>query len=131
MLTGRALLNRTRSAGRNRGTNAGYDEMFRQGDVLIVPVSKLPERRLHAIARENGLVILARGEVTGHAHAIRDRQVALFRDPELAAMFLRVSGVSAVALEHQEHDTILVPPGDYQIIRQREYSPEDVRFVED
>jgi hypothetical protein len=104
--------------------------MFRQGDVLIVPVKKLPEK-LEKVKRENGRVILAHGEVTGHAHAIKDQRAALFRDPKLAAIFMHVSGDAPVALEHDEHDTIEVPPGNYQVIRQREYSPEEIRRVED
>ena len=104
--------------------------MFRQGDVLIVPVAKLPDG-LQSIKREKGRVILAHGEVTGHAHAIKDKRAALFRDPKLAAIFMHVSGDAPVALEHDEHDTIAVPPGAYQVIRQREYSPEAIRNVAD
>ena len=104
--------------------------MLRQGDVLIVPVKKLPEK-LEKIKRENGRVVLAHGEVTGHAHAIKDQRAALFRDPKLAAIFMHVSGDGPVALEHDEHDTIEVPPGNYQIVRQREYSPQEIRRVED
>ena len=104
--------------------------MFRQGDVLIVPVAK-PKATLEKIGRENGRVILAHGEVTGHAHAIKDKRATLFRDPKLNAVFLNVTGDAPVALEHEEHDTISLPPGDYQVIRQREYTPEEIRNVAD
>ena len=96
--------------------------MFRQGDVLIVPIANLPPN-LHEIPRENGRAVLAHGEVTGHAHAIKDQRAALFRDRRLAAIFMHVSGDGAVALEHDEHDTVEVPPGNYRIVRQREYRP--------
>ena len=104
--------------------------MFRQGDVLIVPIGKLPVG-VQPVERENGRVVLAHGEVTGHAHAIKDRQAALFRDPKLAAIFMHVSSEGPVALKHEEHATIHIPPGAYQIVRQREYSPEEIRRVED
>lgn len=104
--------------------------MYRQGDVLIVPITALPTE-LVPVERENGRVVLAHGEVTGHAHAIKDRDVALFRDPKLAAIFMHVSADGPVVLEHDEHDTIAIPPGNYQIIRQREYSPEEIRNVAD
>jgi hypothetical protein len=104
--------------------------MFRQGDVLIVPIGKLPAG-LKPVEREHGRLVLAYGEVTGHAHAIRDKRAALFRDPKLAAIFMHVSGDGPVALDHQEHDTIHIPPGDYQIIRQREYTPDAIRNVAD
>lgn len=104
--------------------------MFRQGDVLIVPIKSMP-RGVEPVDRENGRVVLAHGEVTGHAHAIKDDHAALFRDPKLAAIFMQVSGVASVALEHDEHDAISIPPGAYQVIRQREYSPEELRNVAD
>jgi hypothetical protein len=106
------------------------NNMFRQGDVLIVPIKKLP-KDLEPVAREDGCIVLAHGEVTGHAHAIRDQKAALFRDPKLAAIFMNVSADGPVALEHEEHGTIKIPPGNYQIVRQREYSPETIRNVAD
>jgi|SRR5215831_7924083 len=67
--------------------------MFRQGDVLIIPIAKLPAK-LQKVPRENGRAVLA-----GHAHAITDQRAALFRDPKLAPIFMHVSGDSPVALE--------------------------------
>ena len=104
--------------------------MFRQGDVLIIPVAQIPND-LQKVAREKGRLILAHGEATGHAHAIADKRAALFRDPKLMAIFMTVSGDAPVALEHDEHDTISVPPGSYRVVRQREYSPEAIRNVAD
>ena len=104
--------------------------MMRQGDVLIIPIKSKPEG-MEAVARENGRVILAHGEATGHAHAIKDKSATLFRDAKLNAMFLNIGGDEAVALEHDEHDTIILPPGDYQVIRQVEYSPQEIRNVAD
>jgi len=104
--------------------------MYRQGDVLLIPVDALPEK-LEQVAREDGQVILARGEATGHGHAIKDDRAALFRDPKLAAMFMHVSGDAPVLLEHGEHDTIAIPAGNYRVVRQREYAPEEIRRVAD
>jgi hypothetical protein len=108
--------------------------MYRQGDVLIIPVEAIPEK-LDPIDRENGRVVLAHGEVTGHAHAIKSEGAALFRDPKLMAVFMRVSGDAPVALEHEDHDTIMIPPGKYQVVRQREYAqsavPQAIRYVAD
>ena len=104
--------------------------MYRQGDVLIIPVKLIP-KSVEPVERESGRVVLAHGEVTGHAHAIKDKRATLFRDPKLAAIFLHVSGDVPVDLDHDEHSTIAVPPGNYEIIRQREYSPEAIRNVAD
>ncbi len=103
--------------------------MYRQGDVLIIPVIEVPGG-LDLVARENGRIVLAHGEATGRAHAIAAEGAALFRGPKLAAVFLTVTG-EAVAIEHDEHDTIHLPPGSYRIIRQREYNPEEIRNVAD
>ena|SRR3990172_3784734 len=101
----------------------------RQGDVLIVAVKSIP-KVVEAIERERGLVVLAHGEATGHKHAIKSEHAALFRDPKLMAIFMTVSD-QPVTLEHEEHDTITIPPGNYRVIRQREYSPEAIRNVAD
>jgi hypothetical protein len=104
--------------------------MYRQGDVLIVPIDEMPAD-LELVPREGSRVILAHGEATGHAHAIKDERAALFRDPKLASIFMLVSGEDPIALEHEEHDPIAIPPGEYRIVRQREYSPNAARFVSD
>ena len=105
--------------------------IFRQGDVMIVPVAAIPARKL-PVAPENGRLVLAHGEATGHHHsfAFSDR-VALFReDGAGGGLFLAVSG-DAAALEHQEHSTIAVPSGHYEVRRQVEYSPAAIRRVAD
>lgn len=101
----------------------------RQGDVLIVSVESIPAN-VEPIERENGRVVLAHGEATGHAHAIKDKQASLFRDPKLAAIFMQVTD-APISLVHDEHNTITIPPGSYQIIRQQEYHPQEIRNVAD
>lgn len=102
----------------------------RQGDVLIVRVDSIPPAAA-ARPREGGRVILAHGEVTGHAHAIADTPTAptaaLLDTSE--ATYLRVDALSR--LVHDEHDAIALEPGSYRVIRQREYSPEAIRQVAD
>lgn len=103
----------------------------RQGDVLIVATNTIPDG-LNPMPRENGRIVLAHGEVTGHAHAIDSALVTLFAPADLDEMadrFLRVEQECEVV--HDEHDTITLPPGDYVIRRQREYTPEAVRQVAD
>ncbi len=108
--------------------------VYRQGDVLIVPVEAIPEKA-RPIGREDGRAVVARGEATGHAHAIEAEEAALFRDPALMATFMRVRGDAAVALVHEDHAAIMIPPGTYQVVRQREYVPGAVeqssRYVAD
>lgn len=103
---------------------------FRQGDVFITRCDAIPAG-LEPVARDKGRVVLAYGEVTGHAHAVRDRHAQIFRDPKLAKVFMLVTGDAPVALEHEEHTRIELEPGAYEIVIQREYSPEAIRNVAD
>lgn len=104
--------------------------MARQGDVLIVAVKSIP-KNVEAVKREEGLAVLAHGEATGHKHAIKSEKAALFRDPKLMAIFMTVTD-EPVKLEHDEHDTITIPPGNYRVVRQREYvAPDIARNVAD
>lgn len=111
--------------------------MFRQGDVLIIPLAgHAPPAHAKPLAREGGRVVLAHGEVTGHAHAIGSPRAALFRDDgsnggSNGRTLLQVIGADAVQLSHEEHGTIALDPGLYEVRRQREYSPEEIRNVAD
>lgn len=109
----------------------------RQGDVLVQRIDCLPSN-LKPIPREGGRVVLAHGEVTFHAHAIHDNHATHFSSlsesasaPGLAAVtYLEVNEAMA-ALTHEEHATIQLPPGNYRVVRQREYSPQALRNVAD
>jgi len=94
-------------------------KQYRQGDVLIMAADGLPAG-LAAVPRDRGRVVLAEGEVSGHAHAIADREATLY-EGDGHERFLNVS--SPVTLSHEEHDTIDLPPGIYRVVRQREYAP--------
>ena len=116
--------------------------LYRQGDVLLVaiPKNEVPDEA-RPLRREQGKAILAHGEVTGHHHAILDRNVKLVGLPsegeklvtadQAAELYLLVHGTEPVELTHQEHATITVDPGTYRVIRQREYAPEQLRRVQD
>lgn len=102
--------------------------MVRQGDVMLKPVEQLPLGAQLA-KRAGGRVILAEGEVTGHHHAIRDAGVGLLEVE--GRRFLRVPDAGA-RLEHEEHSTIEVEPGLYEVVIQREYDDaEEWRRVAD
>jgi hypothetical protein len=99
----------------------------RQGDVLIRTIGKLP-KGLARVPLDGGRVILAYGEVTGHAHVV-EGDVQLFASDleEMEQRFLRVEEEAQVV--HDEHDTVTLPPGDYEIVRQREYTSADMAPV--
>lgn len=107
--------------------------MYRHGDLLIIMAAVPADARKQR--RRNGRLVLAEGEVTGHAHAILDPGADLYDlipagdVDEMRQRFLRVT--AEVALTHEEHATIMLPPGEYEVRRQREYTPERVRWVAD
>jgi hypothetical protein len=101
----------------------------RQGDILIRRVSKIP-KGLKPVPLDNGRVILAYGEATGHCHVAEGDVQLLATDLEdLEQRFLRVEAEARVT--HDEHSTITLPPGDYSLERQREYAPDAIRRVAD
>lgn len=105
---------------------------YRQGDVLVVESTKSP-KELTPVPLEGGRLILAHGEVTGHAHVVVGGTAELFTPSDAADLeerFLRIEGEDA-ELVHDEHGTIALPPGDYRVLRQREYTPEAIRTVAD
>lgn len=106
-------------------------KLIRQGDVLVRRVKALP-KNIQPVAAENGRIVLAHGEATGHHHSFAlSERVALFReDGSGGGLFLSIAGVPA-ALEHQEHTALVLEPGHYEVRRQREYSPEAIRQVAD
>lgn len=100
-------------------------EMYRQGDVLLLKRDRRPPGRLadyDLVERDNGRIVLAYGEATGHAHAIADDSAKLIEAKRGARRFLSVPG-SETVLRHEEHDAIHLPPGIYEVVQQREYSP--------
>lgn len=107
-------------------------KLIRQGDVILVPVNSIPDGA-KSVEREHGLVILAHGEMTGHHHAIREDAVGLVTTEEADGlrMWLSVTTEEPAELTHQEHATLLVAPGNYEVRRQREYAPEEIRRVAD
>jgi hypothetical protein len=103
---------------------------MRQGDVYITKVRSIPKAAQEK-KRDGGRVVLAYGEVTGHAHAIVEETATLFSllDDGKEELYLEADGT--VVLRHEEHSPITIDKGLYKVTRQREYSPEEIRNVAD
>lgn len=97
--------------------------MWRHGDVLIAPVEAIP-----ASAKSRKQPVLAYGEVTGHSHRIENpERVELWESGD--EIFLKVLETTRVV--HEEHKPITLPPGTYRAWKQREYTPQEIRYVRD
>lgn len=109
---------------------------YRQGDLLFVKTKSIPEGGKR---RASGHIL--EGEVTGHIHRVADTQLAeaeVYVFPAQASgegsgekLFLSVSAEGGVSIVHEDHKTVELPPGNYEVVRQREYSPEAIRNVAD
>jgi hypothetical protein len=100
---------------------------YRQGDVLIHPVDAIPPT---AKRRRQSCVVLAEGEVTGHAHRI-DKPAGKctpYFEPD-GTLYLRVRQPCAVT--HEEHGTATLAPGNYVVKRQVEVWLDEIRQVAD
>lgn len=113
----------------NEGSMKNKQKRFqiRQGDVLVQSVDQIPADSIQ-VERDNGRIVLAYGEVTGHAHAISSNAAEMLR-AENGDRYLHVTQMAQ--LVHEEHTAHDIPPGMYQVIQQREYSPEEIRNVAD
>ena len=105
---------------------------FRQGDVFLRKVKEVPADAVVTEKKDqfgNKRIVLAYGEVTGHAHAIHDLDAVDVFVKGDGTMYLSVK--TPADLKHEEHGTITLPPGNYERVIQREYSPEEIRNVTD
>ncbi|MFC5664894.1 hypothetical protein ACFP3U_18130 [Kitasatospora misakiensis] len=108
--------------------------MFRQGDVLLVPVGEavLPAR-VGSLAPQprdaRGRLVLALGEVTGHAHAVVGPGELRRESGPFGVAWLHLPEGGRVV--HEEHAAIPLAKGWYRVVRQREYMPGAVRVVAD
>lgn len=122
---------------------------LRQGDVQIQQVASLPAGCVEETG-EKHRIVLAHGEVTGHAHAIYDHiipmspaaadeiaenviaraqaKARLWKAPN-GERFLEVT--AEVTLRHEEHTAHTLPPGIYHLPVQVEYTPAELRRVAD
>ncbi len=104
--------------------------IIRQGDVLLVSVDNLPDGAQDATP--TGDVILAYGEVTGHAHRITQTQdtprVRVWSSG--AERFIQLVNGPAT-LTHEEHAAVTLDRPLYRQIHQVEERGAEVRRVAD
>ena len=97
----------------------------RQGDVLLTRVNALP-----GICAEmpptDGKIVIAHGEMTGHAHAMPSAAARLL--DYRGRMYVEVTGTDAQPLFHEEHETLLLEPGLYSVRIQRQHFDRNHRW---
>lgn len=119
----------------NKSDNTPF--IARQGDVLMFKVDPSEVSEGENITPDNrtGRQTLAYGEVTGHAHAFDvGTKVKQKKSKEskqsIEETVLEIIGRPA-SLKHEEHTKIDLDPGKFIVRKQREYSSQQVRRVQD
>ena len=87
--------------------------IYRHGDLLIREIETLPRGLKKS---EN---ILAYGEVTGHSHVLNGN-ANIFQNKEGKKFF---QAQEEVELTHQEHKTLKIEKGVFEVLTEREYEP--------
>lgn len=104
--------------------------MFRQGDILIIAVDTIPTEA-QPLKLESGRITLAYGEVTGHSHQVAVKDIPAVKWFGVADDMQYLQAAAPFRIEHQEHGALELPSGAYAVIRQVEYTPEELRRVAD
>lgn len=102
-----------------------------QGDVLFRRVDKIPDSAERVMSRGN--VVVAHSE-TQHDHVFKDPSIATLyttKDPFVCYLRMEGPGVLEHLREFDTHEAILFSAGCYEVRRQREWTPEGYRRVED
>lgn len=95
---------------------------LRQGDVLLDPV----DVAMPAGVKDQGEVVLAWGEVTGHAHRVIAAPGTQVYEWEVEGQrYVRVEGDSPGYLKHEDHDptpvAVVEPNVTYRIVPQQQW----------
>lgn len=102
-----------------------------QGDITITAVRSA--RAGVAVEPQNGALVVAHSE-TGHHHTVDSKAARLERGEDPWTCYLHVTAAHAELVHHRgvnPHETIRLPRGTYRIRRQREWTPEGWRAVQD
>lgn len=107
---------------------------YRHGDLSFHPIKEVPRDVIEII--HNGKYVLARGEHTGHQHVLtldKPEELKIFKDAT-GRMFFAISEKTRNAvITHEEHKTIVLEPGIYEMRHEREfdYCLNETRKVQD
>ena len=93
-------------------------DQLRQGDVLLVRAQDQDATEPESIASD-GSTVLAHGEVTGHRHRLeRASEAQALTGSRIRQLLV---GLDA-PLIHEEHKTVVIPAGRYDLPRQVEWT---------
>jgi hypothetical protein len=113
-----------------------FTKIAAQGDFLIFRIDSIPTN-VEPVTPENGVYVIAHSE-TGHNHVMEAERVTAYKpagvkEVDLYQMFFSVEAPTEInhLRSFDTHEALLVPPGNYEVRRQREYTPEGFRRAAD
>lgn len=116
-----------------------FENTAAQGDVSFRRVDTIP-KGVKEVEAKNGRLVITHSE-TGHDHVmVLDRPksddlpaVQMFSGDNPLMAWIKVNRPTALThlRPHDTHKPIMFKPGNYEVRRQREYTPEGFRRVED
>ena len=112
-------------------------DFYQQGDVLIKPVSQLPQWQQDEIMKrekkDTPELVVAQGETTGHSHVIRGKIVKFVPKGSGSSNTIAFELTEPATISHEEHKTFTLPAGTYYIEQVREFDHFENRstFVRD
>lgn len=102
-----------------------------QGDLNIFSCDSIPSNIKKLSPEKDGCYILAHSE-TGHHHVIDGNCAIVFNENDFVSYLEVKEEANIVHLRSFDtHSPITLPPGQYRITRQREYTPEGFRRAAD
>jgi hypothetical protein len=107
--------------------------MAAQGDLIIRRVAGIP-KEFSAVQRDPAEPVVVAHSETGHNHAIHAEGVIQYEASNPLICYLQITDKFADLVHHRAwdtHGTLRLSPGNYQVKRAREYTPEGWRRVED
>lgn len=90
---------------------------YRHGDIFLIEIEDIPN---DAVATSNR--VLAEGETTGHKHQLVGGNVTTFMNN---GQSVAIEVLDLTNLVHEEHKSITIPKGIYEVRRERDYNPYD------
>lgn len=95
-----------------------YERAYRQGEILIFKVKKIPSWLTSERGRTIPNGVIREGEKEGHEHKVEGDKVQLSLFDDGTEGIIKAGG--RVTITHPEHKDIKLPKGDYVVKVQKE-----------
>ena len=109
-----------------------FENFCAQGDIYIARLEVLPADAV--LMPADGADVIVTHSETGHHHVMDAGTVEMYRLPDSIMDCLLVVHAPTPLRHlrgHDTHEPVLFAPGVYRVRRQREYTPDGFRRVED